>query len=251
MNYAINHVNAEVTRACNLRCGYCFNSSGKRDPNELSTAQWKGVIDHLAPKSMLYTGGEVMTRQDTPKLLAYSIEQGVNTSLLSNGFKIPTLGPLLAQLDRVQISLDSASPRVHDAQRGAGTWRVAREAIDYARNQGTKVEISSVILGDHLDELEGVAALAHMVGASVIVRPVQILGRAEHYMGIGSLTERVAEKKEEIEAVTGPLFIDDFAQYVPTLGEEHDRIVREEGVITVLPDGKIRGTEEHILKEVA
>ena len=65
----ISHLNAEVTRACNLRCDYCFNSSGKRLPNELDTGEWKSVIDiaqRYGARSSLFIGGEVLVRKDSP-----------------------------------------------------------------------------------------------------------------------------------------------------------------------------------------
>lgn len=37
----------ELTYACNLSCVHCLSSSGRRDPNELSTEQCKSIIDEL------------------------------------------------------------------------------------------------------------------------------------------------------------------------------------------------------------
>src|SRR6218665_1785132 len=37
----------ELTYACNLACVHCLSSSGRRDPQELTTDQCKAVIDEL------------------------------------------------------------------------------------------------------------------------------------------------------------------------------------------------------------
>ena len=38
----------EITYACNLHCVHCLSSSGKRRPEELTTAEAKRVIDEWA-----------------------------------------------------------------------------------------------------------------------------------------------------------------------------------------------------------
>ncbi len=37
----------ELTYACNLACLHCLSSSGRRDPDELSTEEAKALIDEL------------------------------------------------------------------------------------------------------------------------------------------------------------------------------------------------------------
>ncbi len=57
----------EWTYACDLACVHCLSSSGRRDPNELSTEQMKAVVDQLAEMQVFYVnigGGEPMLRPD-------------------------------------------------------------------------------------------------------------------------------------------------------------------------------------------
>ena len=37
----------ELTYACNLACVHCLSSSGRRDPDELTTAEAMSVVDQL------------------------------------------------------------------------------------------------------------------------------------------------------------------------------------------------------------
>jgi len=37
----------ELTYACNLACVHCLSSSGRRDPQELSTGECKALIDEF------------------------------------------------------------------------------------------------------------------------------------------------------------------------------------------------------------
>ena len=245
------HLNAEVTRACNLRCKYCFNDSGVMMPNELKLDEWKKAVDvtrKYGAESALFTGGEVMSRRDSPAIIGYALEQGLKTSILSNGLKLNSqYRDMLQELERVQISLDSASPYSHDAKRGEGSWKVARQAIDYIRGLDVPVEISTAISADYLDELEGIAGISYLTGSNLLVRPMQSIGRA---LGKANqdLDTAITERKQKLKYKFGDIFIEDFAHYVPVLGENHDERMLPEGFVTVLPNGKIRGTRQSIFE---
>ena len=65
----------ELTYACNLSCVHCLSSSGRRDPNELSTAEAKAVIDELQRMQVFYVnivGGEPTVRPDFWELVDYA-----------------------------------------------------------------------------------------------------------------------------------------------------------------------------------
>lgn len=220
-------------------------------PNELNIKEWEKIIDLVqinGAKSALFTGGEVMVRADSPEIICYAIGRGLKTSILSNGLRLTGgYGDMIRELERVQISLDSASPYSHDARRGEGSWKVARSAIDYVRELGVPVEISSTISADRVDELEGVAGIAYLTGSKVLIRPMQSIGRAIANEKQDLNTE-FATRKERLEDKFGDIFVEDFAKYVPVLGSNHDELVKSLGYITVLPDGKIRGTRQNILE---
>ena len=220
-------------------------------PSELKLGEWKQAIDvtqKYGAESALFTGGEVMARNDSPEIIGYALERGLRASILSNGLKLNGhYRDMLQELERVQISLDSASPYSHDARRGEGSWRTARQAIDYVRGLDVSVEISTTISADRLDELEGLAGIAYLTGSSLLVRPMQSIGRA---LGNAKqdVNSAIAERKKRLEDKFGDIFVEDFARYVPVLGASHDERMLPEGFVTVLPDGKIRGTRQSIFE---
>ena len=241
----VTHVNAELTRACNLRCTYCFNLSGSRMPNELSLDEWKRVIDiavEMGAKSFLFTGGDPMSRPDTKEIIRYALDMGVESSILANGHNLHELGAeILGRMKRVQISLDSVSRETHDARRGRGSWQDAINAIEYVNGIGTPVELSITVSQETLQELDGIAKLAYETGSKVLIRPLQSIGRAAGTEKT-ELTRTIDAKVEHLKETYGDIFVDDFAKYVPVLGADHDKIVAGHGVITVLPDGVLRGS---------
>lgn len=250
MNHTIQHLNAEVTRGCNLACDYCFNASGRRLPDELSLGEWEKIISESKKngcKTALFTGGEVMTRPDAPEIIRYAIQQGLQASILTNGHHIQALPKdVLHHLQRVQISLDSANPDTHDARRGKGSWNVARKAIDYVRGLGVPVEISTTISADRVAELKGLAQIASETGSKLLVRPLQSMGRAKDNAKNQVDLKVIQQVKEELRKHYGDILVDDFANYVPISGEDHDSFWQQKGYVTILPNGIIRGTNQTI-----
>lgn len=246
----IKHVNVEVTKDCNLSCVYCFNDSGKK-AKELSLDNWHNAIDILqsyGAKSILLTGGEPMTRKDTPEIVKYAINQGLSPSILSNGLVLNKDNEnMIKSLNKVQISLDSAKPYLHDMMRGPGSWDDAMKAIEYVRSLNIPVEISTVIRHDNFDELTGITKIAYDTGSKVLVRPIQSLGRAGNFNSYG-LNTIISKKKEKLKYKFGDVFAKDSFGYVPVLGEAHDKIMIDQGIMTILSDGRIRGTNQNVLE---
>lgn len=245
MKNELKHINIELTKACNLACTYCFNNSGIKNSDELDTNTWKDKIKDLklsGIESILFTGGEIMLRQDIAEIIDYTKNKKINTSILSNGLNLTNekYRPMIKSLDRVQISLDSASPYSHDLKRGEKSWQIARDAIEYVRELGIPVEISSTISNENLQELDGLAGIAYLTDSKLLIREFQTIGRANNdiIQNIGNL---IKEKKEKIINKFGNIFVDDFAMYVPILGTNHDKIVAQKGYATILSDGKYRG----------
>ena len=81
----------ELTYACNLACIHCLSSSGRRDPNELSTAEALALIDEMAELKIFYVnvgGGEPLVRQDFFELLDHAVDRGVGVKFSTNGTRL-------------------------------------------------------------------------------------------------------------------------------------------------------------------
>ena len=119
-----------LTFRCQNDCVHCY-AGGPHETAELTTAQWKSVIDKLSDIGVFiltFTGGEPTLRDDLPELLLYAQVKGMVTGLISNGrrLKDKAFVALLEKsgLDFVQITLESHKPVVHDKMTGAkGSWK--------------------------------------------------------------------------------------------------------------------------------
>ena len=174
----------ELTYACNLACVHCLSSSGRRDPDELSTAEAKALIDEFERMKIFYVnigGGEPTVRPDFWELLDYAVEHHVGVKFSTNGFRItPERAVRLAATDYVdvQISLDGATAEVNDPVRGEGTYDAAMRALANLRAAGMKdFKISVVCTRHNIGQLDDFKAIADRFGAQLRLTRLRPSGR--------------------------------------------------------------------------
>ncbi len=174
----------ELTYACNLQCVHCLSSSGRRDPHELTTAQCRRVIDELHDLQVFYVnigGGEPTVRADFDDLVEYAIARGVGVKFSTNGLRLtPEVArryAATAYLD-VQISIDGADAATNDAVRGAGSFAMARAAMDALAGAGFgPFKISVVVTRHNVGQLDAFKAIADGYGAQLRLTRLRPSGR--------------------------------------------------------------------------
>lgn len=161
---ALTNVFLHVTKACNLRCDYCYFSASKPLPGEMTAAElarlWRELVA-LRPQKVVFTGGEPLLRQDILELLAglrdADPEHHVRRCLNTNGHLVTVAmaNALVGLADEVRVSIDALAER-NDAHRGAGNFAAALRALDcyYAAGFEPKalVTVTSTTVPD-LEEL--------------------------------------------------------------------------------------------------
>ena len=174
----------ELTYACNLSCVHCLSSSGRRDPNELSTDEAKAVIDELQRMQVFYVnigGGEPTVRSDFWELLDYAIAHDVGVKFSTNGVKLDKArAAQLAATDYVdvQISLDGATAEVNDHVRGPGSYATAIRAMENLYEAGFgQFKISVVVTRHNVDQLDDFKAIADRYGAQLRITRLRPSGR--------------------------------------------------------------------------
>ena len=179
----------ELTYACNLQCVHCLSSSGQRDERELTTVEAKRVLDELRAMQVFYInigGGEPMVRRDFFELIEYAVTpangaDGIGVKFSTNGAFIDAENArrlaAMNYLD-VQISLDGIDAVTNDAVRGAGSYKMARRAMDNlaAANFGP-FKISVVATRHNVAQLDQFKALADGYGAQLRLTRLRPSGR--------------------------------------------------------------------------
>ncbi len=174
----------ELTYACNLACTHCLSSSGRRDPNELTTAEALALIDEIAAMKIFYInigGGEPMIRRDFFEIIEHAVHQHVGVKFSTNGTRIDAAAARrLAAIDYldIQISIDGADAATSDAVRGLGSYDDARRAMDnlHAADFG-QFKISVVMTRDNVSQLDAFEELARGYGAELRLTRLRPSGR--------------------------------------------------------------------------
>lgn len=134
-NCTSNGVWIKLTNRCNLRCKYCYASSGESIEDEITLEEIVSILEILKGEkyqSITLTGGETLLRKDILEIVKKCSEYG-RVQLLTNG----TLGDkelyqeLLRYLVRIQISMDSEDGTYHNQNRGEGAYESTVKRIAY------------------------------------------------------------------------------------------------------------------------
>jgi len=156
------------TNSCNLKCKHCYQSAGKRLPDELSLSKRLNVIDQLAAEdvfSIAFSGGEPLTDKDLWPVIERAKKHSMYVSIATNGTlltkeiakKMSDVG-----VDYVEISVDSVNPKKHDEFRGVpGAWEKTVEGIKNVVEQDSiNVGLAPTITKMNFNELEDLIKLA-------------------------------------------------------------------------------------------
>lgn len=163
----------EITRACALACRHCrANAQPRRHPQELTTEECVAVVEEITrfhpPPILILTGGDPLMRRDLFDVVAYAVSRGLRTSLSPSVTALMTPRSLArayqAGIRHISISLDGATPEVHDRFRGVpGSFQRTLWAIRAAQEAGLTVQINTTVSKWNRTQLE---AMAELVGTS-------------------------------------------------------------------------------------
>src|SRR5580658_9303710 len=87
VNYRPYLLLAELTYKCPLHCPYCSNPVKYPGGNELSTPEWRRVIEQAAQLGVLhvgFSGGEPLQRADLAELVAAAHDARLYSNLITS-----------------------------------------------------------------------------------------------------------------------------------------------------------------------
>jgi AdoMet-dependent heme synthase len=158
----------EVTRACDLACFHCRASAQpQRHSLELSTVEGKKLIDDIValdPPIFVFTGGDPLKRPDLYELVEYAAEKGLHPAMTPSATPLLNRDSLLslkqAGLRRLALSLDGATPALHDSVRGVtGSFARTLDAMYKANAIGLPVQINTTVSRRNIAELENILSV--------------------------------------------------------------------------------------------
>ena len=164
---------------CNLACTYCCaESSPKAAARRVSPELARDLAAEfraLGGRELYLTGGEPFMHPELGELVKAGA--GLERTILTNAmvFGRGRRRETLEAMDRsvlLQVSLDSASPTLHDRQRGAGSWARAVDGIGLARSLGFRVRVAATL---YEEDPVGVRALHAALDEQGIAREDRVI----------------------------------------------------------------------------
>ncbi len=148
-----------LTYRCNNDCPHCYNARERTFP-ELSTVQWKQVIDRawaLGIPHILFTGGEPTLREDLPELVAHAEANGQITGLNTNARRLADVNFVKrlveAGLDHVQVTVESNDPDIHNRMVNARAFEQTVRGLKNALATRLFVMTNTTMLRDNVASL--------------------------------------------------------------------------------------------------
>ena len=160
----------ELTYRCNLSCVHCYVDLAETD--ELTLEEWQGVVDQLKAAGtiyLLFTGGEVLLRDDFLDIATYARRSGFLIGLLSNLTLITAdMARALAELKPLSLgtSLYGATAATHDAVTSKpGSFARTIEGIRLLVANGIVPTVQTLVMKVNMAELTEVKRLVESLGA--------------------------------------------------------------------------------------
>jgi len=180
------------TYQCNLKCKHCYENAGGKKRSELSTEEAKQVLDSLSNMASVglptlsFSGGEPLVRRDFFELVAYAKKRIGFVSIASNGTLITKDNAKRIKdvgVDYVEISVDGATPQVHNDFRGMpGAFEKTMEGIKNCVEEGLDTCMATVLHRDNVAELDKLIEMRKQLGIRFMHFNYIPTGRAKAYV---------------------------------------------------------------------
>jgi hypothetical protein len=137
---------------CNLACRTCYIESSPANDRlaYLSLAEAEAFLDEaerLGTREVGFTGGEPFMNPDIVAMIGAALDRGFEVLVLTNAMRPmrrSEAGLLALPREKLtlRVSLDHHEAAVHEAERGAGTWRKAVEGLVWLAANGFRTAVA-------------------------------------------------------------------------------------------------------------
>jgi uncharacterized Fe-S cluster-containing radical SAM superfamily protein len=169
---------------CNLTCRNCYIESSPRNDRlvYLSASEVSSYLDEIehdrhGTRLIGFTGGEPFMNRDLPAMLEDVLSRGLKAMVLTNAMKPmqrmkPALLGLLARHGKnltLRVSVDHHSRALHEAERGARSWKPTLDGLVWLSRSGFDVHVAGRRFSEESEEQvrAGYARLFAELGVAV------------------------------------------------------------------------------------
>ena len=154
----------ETSHLCNLKCIYCYNSSGKKLNSELNLAEIKDIITQAkecgAKNISIIGGGEPFLHPNIMEIVRFIFDAGLAQDIFTNGTFLPkeTARELLTMKVQLVVKMNSLKPEVQDFLVGVnGTGEKINKTLEMLQeigyNRDNLLGVESIICRQNIEEM--------------------------------------------------------------------------------------------------
>ncbi len=170
------YVKIKLTWTCNLRCAMCtvWQQSGSEQMTLPLIISLADELASLGTQKVHLSGGEVLLYPHIMQVIRAFSERGIRVNLTTNGTLLTQeIAARLVEngINNVSVSVDGATPAIHDSLRGKGNWKRTmrgiynlRRAARHAKHK-LHIRINTVITRRNYRDLVRLPEVVHAVGA--------------------------------------------------------------------------------------
>jgi MoaA/NifB/PqqE/SkfB family radical SAM enzyme len=207
-------------QGCNLKCSFCFirqrqegaEFRGRKDGAVLRPGDLARFIDEVCEQgpvvALAVQGHEPLLAESEPytqTVLAKGKALGLPTALVTNGVRLAEALTWLKKLapNKMAISLDAASPEIHDRLRGVkGAWAAAVEGIRRANGllaSQTQLVVASVLTPAGSGHLANMPKLLSDLGVTEWILNPQLRIRGDEEGKLKSSREKIFQDLQPLQ----------------------------------------------------
>lgn len=154
----------ELTRACDLQCRHCLNTSQQARSRELDTEEALALaaeLGRLGCRVATLSGGEPTLRSDWPQIAQVLARSGVIVQLITNGQRFGRTEARLARaagVGGVQLSVDGCATTHDGIRRRPGAFAQVERAAGRLVDAGVPLGFITTVLPGNAAQLDELAA---------------------------------------------------------------------------------------------
>jgi len=167
------YLGVELTNRCDISCLHCLRDK-EDERNDLEKSFFLGLLKQakdLNVSLIAFTGGEPTLHPDFIRFIDEIVERKMFWNVVTNGHNTDLFNEIFKDPRRkevnhlVAISLDGATPEVHDHIRGKGSFKKIMRTATLLKNLGAKIQFQMVLTSKNVEQIESYMILASTLGA--------------------------------------------------------------------------------------
>lgn len=204
-----------TTENCNAGCFMCDYANMKNQPflNPGQVETIAAEAKEAGIRLIRFTGGEPLLDRNMTSFIAYLHNQGLKTSIITNGYLLPrrAAGLVEAGLDQIIVSLDGSTPQLHDRLRKLPRLFANATAgiVDIkSADADTIVRVNTVVSPYNFEDPEQMLKL--LIDLDVdqwSLIPLKGVGNLWKYKDLNSLLGKYKWFQEVVKDVSKPRFL--------------------------------------------